>query len=241
MGSGAALTMEILPPETRGLFSGILQQGYAAGYIVAAILYYVVLVNLGWRALFWIGSFPALLVVLIRFFVPKSPIWERMHNKRGAVCGYISQYLGRKRTIILAAVMVGAFLPLFVLPRNKILLGVGAFFLYFFVQGAYGIVPAHLNELSPPNCRGTFPGFTYQLGVLIASCSAQIEAVLGEKFPQNGVPDYGLTQAVLTACAIFSLIVMISIGTEAKDLDFEKQIENEDYGPENRNNMTACN
>ncbi|CAG8512753.1 24225_t:CDS:2 [Cetraspora pellucida] len=174
--------------------------------------------------------YPTFLKVQLMLSPGEITVITIIANIGGAVCGYISQYLGRKRTIILAAVMVGAFLPLFVLPRNKISLG-----------GAYGIVPAHLNELSPPNCRGTFPGFTYQLGVLIASCSAQIEAVLGEKFPHNGVPDYGLTQAVLTACAIFSLIVMISIGTEAKDVDFEKQLENEDYGPENRDNMTACN
>jgi SHS family lactate transporter-like MFS transporter len=77
-----------------------------------------------------------------------------------------------------------------------------------------------LNELSPPNFRGTFPGFTYQLGVLIASSSAQIEAVLGEKFPKDGLPDYGLTQAILTACAAFCLIILASIGTEAKNVNF---------------------
>ncbi|CAG8522691.1 261_t:CDS:2 [Dentiscutata erythropus] len=276
-GSGAALTMEILPPETRGLFSGILQQGYATGYIVASLFYYIVLINLGWRALFWIGSFPALLVILIRFVVPESPVWEKMHNRNaftctqdlyptflktqlmfspaeitviviianigsiigGTVCGYASQYLGRRRTIILAVIMAGAFLPLFVLPRNKILLGVGAFFLYFFVQGAWGIVPAHLNEISPPSCRGIFPGLTYQLGVLIASCSAQIEAVLGEKLSKNGIPDYGITQAVLTAIAAFSLIVMISFGTEDKSIDFEKQLENENYDLEGHGNITV--
>ncbi|RGB43803.1 putative metabolite transport protein YjhB [Rhizophagus diaphanus] len=291
-GLGAALTMEILPPEARGLVSGILQQGYAAGYIVAAIFYYLVTVNLGWRAMFWIGSFPALLIILLRFYVPESQLWERSRESHksighswineiklvfkhhwskiihtillmaglnfishgtqdlyptylktqllfspeeitvttivanvgaivgGAVCGYVSQYLGRRRTIIVAMVLLGASLPLFVLPRNRVLLSVGAFLVYFFVQGAYGIAPAHLNELSPPNFRGTFPGFTYQLGVLIASSSAQIEAVLGEKFPKDGLPDYGLTQVILTACAAFCLIILASIGKEAKNVDF---------------------
>ncbi|GBB95248.1 hypothetical protein RclHR1_00250046 [Rhizophagus clarus] len=291
-GLGSALTMEILPPETRGLVSGILQQGYAAGYIVAAIFYYIVTVNLGWRAMFWIGSFPALLILVLRFYVPESQLWERSQENHksigyswineiklifkhhwlkiihtillmaclnftshgtqdlyptylktqllfspekitiitiianigaivgGAVCGYVSQYLGRRRTIIVAMVFLGASLPLFVLPHNHVLLGIGAFLVYFFVQGAYGVAPAHLNELSPPNFRGTFPGFTYQLGVLIASSSAQIEAVLGEKFPKNGLPDYGLTQAILTACAAFCLIILAFLGKEAKNANF---------------------
>ena len=81
-GLGTALAMETLPPESRGLFSGILQQGYAVGYLLAAILYYAVVENLGWRAMFWIGSFPALLVIVIRFFVPESPVWEAHRNAR---------------------------------------------------------------------------------------------------------------------------------------------------------------
>jgi len=79
-GLGAALAMEILPPESRGLFSGILQQGYAVGYLLAAVLYYAVIENIGWRAMFWIGSFPALLVILLRFFVPESPAWKAQQN-----------------------------------------------------------------------------------------------------------------------------------------------------------------
>ncbi|RIA93737.1 major facilitator superfamily domain-containing protein [Glomus cerebriforme] len=298
-GLGAALTMEILPPEARGLVSGILQQGYPTGYIIAAIFYYLVTVKLGWRAMFWIGSFPALLVIILRFFVPESQLWKKSNENRksigrdwlieiklilkhhwlkiihtillmacfnfvshgtqdlyptylktqllfspeavtvtaiianigalvgGAVCGYSSQYLGRRRTIIIAMVLLGAFLPLFVLPRSRVLLTIGAFFVYFFVQGAYGIVPAHLNELSPPEFRATFPGFTYQLGVLIASSSAQIEAVLGEKFPKDGLPNYGLTQAILTACAAFCLIILALIGKEAKDVGFDGKVEDE--------------
>src|SRR5947207_5446 len=79
-GLGAALAMEILPPESRGIFSGILQQGYAVGYLLAAILHYAVIENIGWRAMFWIGSFPALLVIVLRFFVPESPAWKAQQN-----------------------------------------------------------------------------------------------------------------------------------------------------------------
>jgi SHS family lactate transporter-like MFS transporter len=81
-GLGTALAMEVLPPETRGLFSGILQQGYAVGFLLASLLYYAVIENIGWRAMFWIGSCPALLVILIRFFVPESPVWEAHRNAR---------------------------------------------------------------------------------------------------------------------------------------------------------------
>ncbi|PKY51549.1 putative metabolite transport protein YjhB [Rhizophagus irregularis] len=239
-GLGAALTMEILPPEARGLVSGILQQGYAAGYIVAAIFYYLVTVFkhhwskiihtiLLMAGLNFISHgtqdlYPTYLKTQLLFSPEEITVTTIVANVGaivgGAVCGYVSQYLGRRRTIIVAMVLLGASLPLFVLPRNRVLLSVGAFLVYFFVQGAYGIAPAHLNELSPPNFRGTFPGFTYQLGVLIASSSAQIEAVLGEKFPKDGLPDYGLTQAILTACAAFCLIILASIGKEAKNVDF---------------------
>jgi MFS transporter, SHS family, lactate transporter len=84
-GLGTALAMEILPPESRGLFSGILQQGYAMGYLLASLLYFAVIENIGWRAMFWIGSFPSLLVIFIRFFVPESPVWKVHSNVRDSV------------------------------------------------------------------------------------------------------------------------------------------------------------
>ncbi|CAG8546288.1 15481_t:CDS:2 [Acaulospora morrowiae] len=289
-GLGAALAMEVLPPEAR-----ILQQGYATGYLIAAVFYYIVIVNLGWRAMFWIGSFPAFIIILFRFFVPESPMWERQHaNEKasgknwwtevksvftchwiriihtvclmacfnfishgtqdlyptflktqlhlsageitltlvianigaiigGTLFGFYSQYWGRRRAIVIAAFLAGCFLPLFVLPRNRWVLSFGAFMVYFFVQGAWGVVPAHLNELSPPDFRGTFPGLTYQLGNLIAASSSQIEASLGEKFPQNGEPDYGLTQAIFVACALVLLIFFVSIGKEAKGIDLSAE------------------
>src|SRR3954447_15891825 len=76
-GLGASLAMESLPTEARGLFSGILQQGYAFGYLLAALVSWIVLPWFGWRGLFVAGALPALLVIYIRAHVPESPIWQR--------------------------------------------------------------------------------------------------------------------------------------------------------------------
>src|SRR5437016_13266064 len=73
--------MESLPAKARGLFSGILQQGYAFGYLLAALVYWIVFPIFGWRGLFVAGALPALLVIYIRAHVPESPVWER---NRGA-------------------------------------------------------------------------------------------------------------------------------------------------------------
>src|SRR6266850_5579595 len=81
-GLGASLLMETLPTKSRGLFSGILQQGYAVGYLLAALVYWVVFPHFGWRGLFIAGSLPALLVIYIRMHVPESPVWQRDRGKR---------------------------------------------------------------------------------------------------------------------------------------------------------------
>ncbi|RIA89870.1 major facilitator transporter [Glomus cerebriforme] len=295
-GLGTALAMEILPPESRGLFSGILQQGYATGYLLASILYFAVIENIGWRAMFWIGSFPALLVIVIRFFVPESLVWEAHRDARnssgrtfltssklaikrhwrrfiycvalmscfsfmshgtqdlyptflkselgfktnkvtiltvvanigaiigGTICGHMSQLFGRKITIIVSVLLAACFMPLYILPKSFGLLITGAFFLYFFVQGALGIVPAHLNELSPSEFRGTFPGLTYQLGTLVASSSAQVEAVLGERFKKDGKTNYGLTIVVLSVIVMTLLASLTAFGKENKDANFIEQV-----------------
>src|SRR4051794_32787450 len=76
-GLGASLAMESLPTKARGLFSGILQQGYATGYLLAALVYWIVFPLFGWRGLFIAGALPALLVIYMRAHVPESPVWER--------------------------------------------------------------------------------------------------------------------------------------------------------------------
>src|SRR5204863_587830 len=76
-GLGASLAMESLPTRARGLASGILQQGYAFGFLLAAVVYWLVFPHFGWRALFVVGALPALLVFYIRARVPESAVWER--------------------------------------------------------------------------------------------------------------------------------------------------------------------
>src|SRR5205823_4123628 len=81
-GLGAALAMESLPVRVRGLFSGMLQQGYAVGYLLAALVYWIVFPHFGWRGLFVTGAVPALLVIYIRARVPESPTWQREQSRR---------------------------------------------------------------------------------------------------------------------------------------------------------------
>src|SRR5438477_11600642 len=80
-GLGASLAMETLPIEARGLFSGILQQGYMFGYLLAAVVYWAVFPFFGWRGLFVAGALPAFLVLYIRVHVPESPAWQRRQDR----------------------------------------------------------------------------------------------------------------------------------------------------------------
>jgi MFS transporter, SHS family, lactate transporter len=99
----------------------------------------------------------------------------------GIVFGTLSEHIGRRRAIVLAAVLAVPAIPLWAYSHTVPLLALGGFFMQFMVQGAWGVVPAHLNELSPPAVRGTFPGFAYQLGNLLASGNAVIQADLVEQ------------------------------------------------------------
>lgn len=101
------------------------------------------------------------------------------------------------------------------------------------MQGAWGVVPAHLNELSPPEFRGTFPGLTYQIGNLISASSAQIETFLGERFPKDGKPNYGLAQGIFAACTMVLLIFFIATGKENKDINFDDD-DDENNGGKNK-------
>ncbi|RUP42683.1 major facilitator superfamily domain-containing protein [Jimgerdemannia flammicorona] len=311
-GLGSSLAMESLPAEARGLFSGILQQGYATGYLLAALFNYAIVTGIGasWRVVFYVASFPAVLIIFIRAFVPESDTFERtkafreregrtywdevkkvfknyygriiyaiilmaffnfmshgsqdlypaflqkqMHYSSadvtitaviynigailgGTIVGYYSEHWGRRRAIVVCAILGGCFIALWAFGPNMDSLRLGAFVLQFFVQGAWGVIPAHLNELSPPEFRGTFPGLCYQIGNLISSASAQIEAVLGEKFPvvdsnqnlvfdskEKPIPNYALTQAIFMAIAFFGVIVMTLMGKEHKGKDFTDHLE----------------
>ena len=288
-GLGASLTMEALPAQARGLFSGILQQGYAFGYLLAALVYWVVFPVFGWRGLFIAGALPAFLVIFIRARVPESPVWERNRHQAkgqtfhpvlfvrqhgilflyavllmtafnymshgtqdlyptflekqrgfgvaekslatmiyaigaicgGAVVGYLSQRWGRRRCIILCALAGIVLIPTWVLVPGTALLIVGGFLMQFVVQGAWGVVPVHLNELSPASLRGTFPGLAYQLGNFAAAYAAQQQAWLAEHFRlTNGEPNYALTMAMVELVVFVAIIFLAAIGREERGKEF---------------------
>src|SRR6266571_513421 len=287
-GLGASLAMESLPTQTRGLFSGILQQGYAVGYLLAALVYWIVFPHFGWRGLFIAGALPAFLVIYIRARVPESPVWEREHARQkprlkmsifvrqhgalfvyaallmtafnymshgtqdlyptylekqrgfgvsaksmisivyatgaisgGAVMGFLSQQWGRRRVIILSAICGMLLIPLWIFAPTTALLITGGFLIQFMVQGAWGVVPVHLNELSPPEFRGTFPGLAYQLGNFAAAYAAQQQAWLAEHFRSaNGEPNYALTMALVEAVVFLAIIFLAAIGREERGKEF---------------------
>lgn len=82
----------------------------------------------------------------------------------GTIAGYVSQYIGRRLTIIIFVLLTGAFIPLWIIPSSFSGLAAGAFCIQFGVQGAWGVIPIQLAEISPPAFRATFPGVAYQLG-----------------------------------------------------------------------------
>ncbi|KAI9484878.1 major facilitator superfamily domain-containing protein [Zychaea mexicana] len=314
-GLGASLALETLPIEARGLFSGIYQQGYATGYLLAALVNFAVTgTGSSWRILFWTGAVFALLAVFIRIFVPESQSFEKTQEARelsgrsyvkelmhmlknhyrrsiymiilmaffnfyahgsqdlyptflrvqlgytpteqtattvihnigaiigGTLVGLYSNYLGRRISIVFSAIMVGAFIPLWIYGPNLHSLRFGAFALQFFVQGAWGIVPAHLNELAPANFRGLMPGLSYQLGNLISAASSQIQATLGERYPLrnddgslqmregNPIPDYGYTQAIFMGVVVACLIITTLVGKEERNKDFMQNIYEDEHG-----------
>ena len=287
-GLGASLTMESLPTAARGLASGILQQGYAFGFLLASVVYWLVFPHFGWRALFVVGALPALLVIYIRARVPESPVWHRQQRTRheslgmgeliahhwrlliyavllmtaftymshgtqdlyptflqkqrglsvnqtapiaivynlGAICGgtllgFYSQHWGRRRTIMIAATLGILLIPIWVFSPTLPLLIAGGFFMQFMVQGAWGVVPVHLNELSPPAWRGTFPGVVYQLGNFFSANAAMLQAKLAEHFVRpNGEPDYALTMAWVLLVVFVVLIALAALGREARGIEF---------------------
>ena len=287
-GLGASLAMESLPARARGLASGVLQQGYSCGFLLAAVVYWLVFPHFGWRALFVVGALPALLVLYIRAHVPESAVWQRQQQtvqdslglghfikehwrlfiyavllmtafnymshgtqdlyptflqkqrgfsvtqtasiaiiyNLGAICGgtvlgYFSQHWGRRRTIIIAAVFGILLIPVWIFSPALPLLIAGGFFMQFMVQGAWGVVPVHLNELSPPAWRGTFPGVVYQLGNFFSANAAMLQAKLAEHFVRpNGQPNYALTMACVTLAVFLVLILLTALGREKRGIEF---------------------
>jgi SHS family lactate transporter-like MFS transporter len=279
-GVGASLVLESVPAKWRGLASGLMQQGYALGYLLAAGAFYTVFPRWGWRMMFFIGVIPAALTLFICSKVQESEAWHQARtnwstyrnaifgNLRlffylvlllammnfiahgtqdmyptylqrqlhydvnltalvsaismvgaivgGLIIGNFSDRFGRRRSMILAALLALFVIPLWVFAPNLSLVMVGAFLMQFMVQGAWGVIPAHINELSPPLVRGFFPGFAYQIGVLIASSIGYIEALLGEHF------SYAASMGGLAAAVFLLGIVVIWAGPEAKGVSFVK-------------------
>lgn len=134
----------------------------------------------------------------------------------GLFFGALSQRIGRRRAIVIAALIAVPIAPLWAYAPGPVLLAIGAFLMQFFVQGAWGIVPVHLNELSPDEVRGTFPGFAYQLGNLLASGNATMQASLA--FHWNG--DYASALVIVAALVAVAVAVLSWFGHEKKDVRF---------------------
>lgn len=296
-GVGAAMAMEALPERSRGLFSGLLQEGYAAGYLLAAVVFALVYPHFGWRALFIVGVAPAFLVFFIRARVPKPPprpagqartprvapgewlrtrlrvalpavkahwklfvyavllmtafnymshgtqdlyptfLQTQRHLGTGAVAiiaiiynigailggtlfGHLSQTWGRRRAILTAASLGILMIPLWAFAPALWLLAIGAFLMQFMVQGAWGVIPVHLNELSPPAVRGTFPGLTYQLGNLFAANAVVLEASFAVTHFKtvHGGADYAKALAALAVVVFVAVIVLTAIGHEKRGI-----------------------
>jgi MFS transporter, SHS family, lactate transporter len=279
-GVGASLTMETIPPSTRGLISGLLQAGYPSGYLLASIVYALVFDHIGWRGMFMIGALPALLVLFVRSSVDESPAWlQRKPNAKqivlsvsrhlplfifvvllmtafnfyshgtqdsypaflkvqhkfnsqivgtitaiasigailgGLVFGQISQQIGRRKAIVIAALVSILVIPIWAFSQSPWILAVGAFFMQFLVQGAWGVIPAHLNELSPPEVRGTFPGFAYQLGNFFAAANLTIQAMLANHFGGN----YGISMAIISGLIAIAVAGFAGFGPQAKEVEF---------------------
>src|SRR4051812_2532675 len=139
----------------------------------------------------------------------------------GAIVGGIgfgiwSERIGRKRTIIIASLLAIPVIPLWAFTATPVLLGLGAFLMQVAVQGAWGIVPVHLNELSPPAARALFPGFAYQLGNLVMSKNGVLQAGFAESHGNN----YGLALAIVGGAMALVIVIWTALGPERKEADF---------------------
>jgi SHS family lactate transporter-like MFS transporter len=287
-GVGASLALESVSERWRGLFSGLLQEGYAVGNLLAALAFRVAYVPLhaanpdnAWRYMFFIGGLPALLSLFIRSRVKESAAWQdqrtdwptyrrsilkhwprflyivllmtmmnfmshgtqdmyptflkqqRLYSPEktatitmvsmvGAVLGglgfgYYSDRSGRRRAMATSAICALITVPLWIAAPSTAWIVVGVFLMQFFVQGAWGVIPAHINELSPGHLRGFFPGFAYQFGVLIASSITYVESLLGEHFT------YAQSMGVLAAAVMIGVTAVTLLGPENHRVPFRKE------------------
>jgi MFS transporter, SHS family, lactate transporter len=126
--------------------------------------------------------------------------------------GALSQHIGRRTAIVIAAVAALPVIPLWAFSASPLSLGIGAFLMQVCVQGAWGVIPAHLNELSPAEIRGTFPGVTYQLGNLLAAANATIQSAIASSMGR----DYSWPLAGVVVIVAVVIVVMVGFGREAR-------------------------
>jgi MFS transporter, SHS family, lactate transporter len=285
-GVGASLAMESVPAKWRGVLSGLLQEGYALGNLLAAVAFWNVFPHWGWRPMFFIGGLPALLTLFIRAKVKESDAWKAEAAARkswpdyfrlavangrrflylvilmammnfmshgtqdlfptflqkqlhfapratsivsvasmigaitgGILIGLLSDRFGRRRAMVIPVLFAILLIPIWIFsPPVVALLGFGAFLMQFMVQGAWGVIPAHINELSPGPLRGFFPGFAYQLGVLIASSAPPLEAKMAEHFT------YAQSMGMFAAAAFVVGAIVIASGPEAHRISFVRKV-----------------
>ena len=297
-GVGAALALESLPAEGRGVFSGILQEGYVVGNLLAAALYGLLFSHLhgtgmltGWRVMFMIGALPALLAFYMQYKIEESPIWLEAEKRRkaegkkrtginfqhfktylptflflvllmtafnsfshgtqdlyptllekdhalspskvgliivisnvgallgGIISGALSEKFGRKRMIIIAALSAIPMIPIWAWSHTIPMLALGGFLMQFAVQGAFGIIPAHLNELSPGPVRAVFPGFAYQLGNLCSSRNGVFQAAIAQRY-SGGVLTTVMSWTVVVGAVAIALVT--GLGREARGEDWSR-------------------
>lgn len=290
-GLGAALAMEKIPASRRGFFSGLLQEGYSFGYLLASLAYLLFhsALHLNWRWIFVLSIIPALISLLVRTRVKESEAWKRSRRQMraartsmkdillnpkiirrfvylillmtafnwmshgtqdiypsflkagenggaglaastatvivviynvgaiagGLLFGSLSERYGRRYTIAFCAVLGLPLIPIFAFAGHGAgMLALGSFLMQVMVQGAWGVIPAHLTEMSPDAIRGFYPGVTYQLGNLLASLNLPIQESLAA--------DHGYSFALMwTVIPVFvAVIVLTLIGKEAKGIRF---------------------
>jgi len=134
----------------------------------------------------------------------------------GLFVGYCSDKFGRRKAMIVAALTGFLLIPLWIAAPNAALLVLGGFLMQFCVQGAWGIIPAHMNELTPAHLRGFVPGFAYQIGMLLAGIVPYLEALVGEHF------SYAQSMGGFAAAALLVGSIVIGLGPEAHGIEFRK-------------------